>query len=344
MAKRPVAAFISGCSGFALTEPEKAFFAEANPWGLILFKRNCESPQQVKALTSAFRAATGRKDAPVFIDQEGGRVQRMGPPVPEWRKYPAAEEYGKLHEKCPLHAIRAVRLVGRLMAADLEAVGITANCAPVLDLPREDTTAAIASRAFSRDPAAAVMLARAYSDGLMDGGVLPVMKHIPGHGRAVVDSHHELPVIKASRAELEVHDFFPFAAMAACPMAMTAHVVLTAIDADHPATQSKRVIRDVIRKQLGFSGLLMTDDLSMKALSGSMAEKTRASLDAGADIVLHCNGVLAEMQEVAAAAGYLLGKPLARAKAALRARRKPLPFDEKTALRDLDVVQPNVVT
>jgi beta-N-acetylhexosaminidase len=340
MARMPVGAFISGCSGTELSDAETAFFARANPWGLILFKRNCETPAQVKVLTAAFRSAVARKDAPVFIDQEGGRVQRMGPPVPAWRKYPAAEEYGKLYEKCPLHAVRATRLVGRLMAEDLESVGITANCAPVLDLPREDTTAAISSRAFSSKPAAALMLARAYADGLMEGGVLPVMKHIPGHGRAVVDSHYELPVIKASRPELESHDFYPFAAMASCPMAMTAHVVLTAIDADHPATQSVRVIKDVIRKQLGFNGLLMTDDLSMKALSGSMSEKTAASLKAGVDVVLHCNGVLAEMEEVAAAAGALKGKALARAKAALKARRKPLSYDTKMALRDLQVLLP----
>lgn len=336
--RNPVGAFISGCAGTELSSAEEAFFQRANPWGLILFKRNCETPDQMRKLTAAFRAAVGRKDAPVLIDQEGGRVQRMGPPVPEWRKYPSAEQYGKLYDSCPLHALRAARLVGRLMAEDLAEVGITVNCAPVLDLPRPDTTAAISSRAFATRPDVALVLARAYVDGLMAGGVLPVMKHIPGHGRAVVDSHYDLPVIKASRTELEAHDFQPFAGLASCPMAMTAHVVLEAIDPDKPATQSKWVIRDVIRKQLGFAGLLMTDDLSMKALSGSLADKTRASLSAGVDMVLHCNGILAEMEEVAAAAGVLKGKALARAKAALKFRRKPLPYDEKTALRDLDVV------
>ncbi|MFT3671932.1 beta-N-acetylhexosaminidase [Aestuariivirga sp.] len=338
MTRKPIGAFISGCSGIVLTEGEKAFFARSNPWGLILFKRNCETPEQVRKLTGDFRAAVGRKDAPVLIDQEGGRVQRMGPPVPEWRKYPAAEDYGKFYESSPLHALRATRLVGRLMAEDLESVGITVNCTPVLDLPRPDTTAAISSRAFSTRPDSALVLARAYVDGLISGGVLPVMKHIPGHGRAVVDSHYDLPVIKASRAELEAHDFRPFAGMAACPMAMTAHVILEAIDSEKPATQSKWVIRDVIRKQLGFSGLLMTDDLSMKALSGSLTEKTRSSLLAGVDLVLHCNGILPEMEEVAAAAGILKGKPLARAKAALKSRRKPLPYDKKMALRDLESV------
>ncbi len=338
MPRVPTGAFISGCADFVLSDAEVQFFSETNPWGLILFKRNCQTPAQVKALTAAFRIAVGRKDAPVFIDQEGGRVQRMGPPVPEWRKYPAAEEFGKLYDKCPLHALRAARMVGRLMAKDLADAGITANCVPVLDLPRENTTAAITSRAYSAKPDEALMLARAHMDGFMEGGVLPVMKHIPGHGRAEVDSHHELPVIKASRPELERHDFRPFAGLASCPMAMTAHVVMTSIDPDHPVTQSKRVIKDVIRKQLGFAGLLMTDDLSMKALKGSLSEKVKASLEAGVDVVLHCNGILSEMKEVAAAAGTLKSKALARAKAAIKLRRKPLPFDEKMALRDLAVV------
>ena len=220
--RNPVGAFISGCAGTELSDAETAFFRKSNPWGLIVFKRNCESPEQMTRLTSAFRSAVGRKDAPVLIDQEGGRVQRMGPPVPGWRKYPAAEQYGKLFDSCPLHALRAARHVGRLMAADLEQVGVTVNCAPVLDLPRPDTTPAISSRAFSTRPDAALVLARAYVDGLMEGGVLPVMKHIPGHGRAVVDSHYDLPVIKATRSELEAHDFQPFAGLASCPMAMTA--------------------------------------------------------------------------------------------------------------------------
>lgn len=343
MSRSPVSAFISGCSGLEMTGAEAAFFARVNPWGLILFKRNCSTPAQVKALTAAFRAAVGRKDAPVFIDQEGGRVQRMGPPVPQWRKYPAAEEFGKLYSSCPVHALRAARLVGRLMAQDLEEVGITANCVPVLDLPRENTTAAITSRAYSPKPEVALLLARAHVDGFMEGGVLPVMKHIPGHGRAEVDSHFDLPVIKASRVDLERHDFQPFAGLATCPMAMTAHVVLTALDPDRPATQSKTVIKDVIRKQLGFGGLLMTDDLSMKALKGSLTEKVKTSLEAGVDVVLHCNGILGEMEEVALAAGELRGKALARAKAALRARRKPLPYDARMALRDLATVMPATV-
>ena len=331
-------AFISGCLGPELNAGEFDFFRRTNPFGLILFKRNCDNPGQVLALTTAFRAAVGRKDAPVFIDQEGGRVQRMGPPVPEWRKYPSASNFGRLYEACPLHAMRAARLVGRLMAQDLIAVGIFADCVPVLDLPQPGSSAVIQDRAYAARPEVALALGRAHAAGLSEGGVMPVMKHIPGHGRAEVDSHHDLPVIKASRAELEVHDFYTFAGYGDCPMAMTAHVVLSAIDPDHPATQSRIVIRDVIRKQLAYNGLLITDDMSMKALKGSFTEKTRRSLDAGVDVVLHCHGVMAEMEEVAAAAGALTGKSLARAKAALRSRRKPLVFDQKLALRDLEAV------
>jgi beta-N-acetylhexosaminidase len=338
MARTPVSAFISGCLGTQLTDEETRFFARSNPWGLILFKRNCESPAQVRALTAAFRSAVGRKDAPVLIDQEGGRVQRLAPPVEGWRKYPAAEAFGKLFDKCPLHALRAARLVGRLMAQELYDIGITATCAPVLDLPREDTTAAIKSRAYSANPIAALAVGRAHADGFAEAGILPVMKHLPGHGRAVVDSHLELPVITASRSELEAHDFQPFTGYAHCPMAMTAHVVLQAIDPDNPATQSRTVIRDVIRKQMGFDGLLMTDDLSMHALKGSFRDRTRKSLDAGVDLVLHCHGIMHEMEEVAEAAGPLKAKSLARARAALRRRQKPRPFDEKMALRDLDTV------
>ena len=331
-------AFISGCLWLELSAGEFDFFRRANPFGLILFKRYCDNPKQVLALTTSFRAAVGRKDAPVFIDQEGGRVQRMGPPVAEWRKYPSAANFGRLYDSCPLHAMRAARLVGRLMAQDLLNVGVTADCVPVLDLPQPGSSAVIHDRAYSPKPEIALALGRAHAAGLSEGGVMPVMKHIPGHGRAEVDSHHDLPVVKASRAELEAHDFYTFAGYGDCPMAMTAHVVLAAIDPDHPATQSKIVIRDVIRKQLAYNGLVITDDMSMKALKGSFAEKTRRSLAAGVDVVLHCHGVMAEMEEVAAAAGPLAGKSLARAKAALRSRRKPLAFDQKLALRDLETV------
>ena len=336
-----IGAFISGCSGPVLSTAERAFFARTNPWGLILFKRNCETPEQLKRLTSDFRDAVGRKTAPVFIDQEGGRVQRLGPPSNAWRRYPAARAYGEAFNASALVGLRAARNVGRLMAEDLIAAGITANCVPVLDVPQPGAHEIVGNRAYSDRIEAIMALARAHAAGFADGGVLPVIKHIPGHGRARADSHLELPVVDATRAELEAVDFPPFAAMADAPMAMTAHVVYTAIDKTAPATLSKKVISSVIRKQIGFRGLLMTDDLSMKALTGSYAEKTRRALDAGCDIVLHCNGEMTQMEEVAAAAGALKGKALSRAKAALKAARKPQPFDRKMALKDLEAVLPS---
>ncbi len=336
----PIGAFIAGCSGPILSTAERDFFARTNPWGLILFKRNCETPEQLKTLTTAFRAAVGRKNAPVFIDQEGGRVQRLGPPSNAWRRYPAARAYGEAFSASALTGLRAARNVGRLMAEDLIAAGITANCVPVLDVPQPDAHEIVGNRAYSDRIEAIMALARAHAAGFADGGVLPVIKHIPGHGRARADSHLELPVVDAKREELEAVDFPPFAAMADAPMAMTAHVVYTALDKTAPATLSKKVISNVIRKQIGFRGLLMTDDLSMKALSGSYGEKTERALAAGCDIVLHCNGEMDQMEEVAAAAGALKGKALARAKAALKMARKPQPFDRKQALKDLEAVLP----
>lgn len=336
----PIGAFIAGCSGPILSTAERDFFARTNPWGLILFKRNCETPEQLKTLTTAFRAAVGRKNAPVFIDQEGGRVQRLGPPSNAWRRYPAARAYGEAFSASALTGLRAARNVGRLMAEDLIAAGITANCVPVLDVPQPDAHEIVGNRAYSDRIEAIMALARAHAAGFADGGVLPVIKHIPGHGRARADSHLELPVVDAKREELEAVDFPPFAAMADAPMAMTAHVVYTALDRTAPATLSKKVISNVIRKQIGFRGLLMTDDLSMKALSGSYGEKTERALAAGCDIVLHCNGEMDQMEEVAAAAGALKGKALARAKSALKMARKPQPFDRKQALKDLEAVLP----
>lgn len=335
-----IGAFISGCSGPVLSTAEREFFARTNPWGLILFKRNCETPEQLKTLTGDFRAAVGRKNAPVFIDQEGGRVQRLGPPSNAWRRYPAARAYGEAFNASALAGLRAARNVGRLMAEDLIAAGITANCVPVLDVPQPGAHEIVGNRAYSDRIEAIMALARAHAAGFADGGVLPVIKHIPGHGRAKADSHLELPIVDARRAELEAVDFPPFAAMADAPMAMTAHVVYTAIDRTAPATLSKKVISTIIRRQIGFRGLLMTDDLSMKALTGSYAEKTRRALDAGCDVVLHCNGEIAQMEEVAAAAGVLKGRSLARAKAALKAARKPQPFDRRQALKDLAAVLP----
>ncbi len=333
-----VSAFISGCAGPVLTPAEIEFFGRANPWGLILFRRNCETPDQLLTLTSAFREAVGRKNAPVFIDQEGGRVQRLGPPSNAWRRYPPARSYGEVYAENPLLALRTARNVGRMMAQDLMASGITANCVPVLDVPQPGAHEIIGSRAYSSRIGQIMALARAHAAGFIDGGVMPVIKHIPGHGRAKSDSHLELPVVEASLAELEAVDFPPFAAMADAPMAMTAHVVYTAIDPVNPATLSETVISQVIRQQIGFGGLLISDDLSMKALSGSYTEKTRGALDAGCDVVLHCNGEMAEMEEVAAAAGALKGQALQRARAALKTQRVPRPYDVARALADYEAI------
>ena len=331
-----IRAFISGCSGLSLSSDETAFFKQFQPWGLILFKRNCETPAQIKALTRQFRDVVGRKDAPVFIDQEGGRVQRLGPP--NWRVYPNARAFGQLYQRNATLAVRTARNIGRLMAQDLYDLDITSSCLPVLDVPQAGAHDVIGNRAYDMRPETIVILANAHSAGLLDGGVLPVMKHIPGHGRSLVDSHHNLPVVKTNRMDLETVDFFPFAALANMPMAMTAHVIFEALDDENPATLSRKIIRDVVRKVIGFQGLLMTDDLSMKALGGTMEQKVTRAYDAGCDMVLHCNGVMDEMQEVGASATYLSAKTARRAKAALKLRRKPSAFDEKQALRDLEAI------
>ena len=329
-------AFVSGCSGLVLTTAEQAFFDRYQPWGLILFKRNCGEPAQIRALVAAYRKAVGRSDAPVFIDQEGGRVQRIGPP--QWRAYPPASSLGKLYAINPGLALRSARNVGRLMASELYDLNLTASCLPVLDTPQSNSHDVIGSRAYDTNPERIMVLARTHMAGLIEGGILPVMKHVPGHGRAMVDSHLALPVVTASRLALESHDFIPFTGFADCPMAMTAHVVYSAIDPTQPATLSRKVVRNVIRKVIGFDGLLITDDLSMKALAGTFKEKAELAYDAGCDILLHCNGNLEEMEEVGAHAQVFNAKIARRAKAALKMRRKPLAFDEKQALRDLEVV------
>ena len=329
-------AFISGCASLTLNKSEVAFFERFSPWGLILFKRNCESSPQIIALVNAYRRAVGRSDAPVFIDQEGGRVQRIGPP--EWRAYPPAGSFGKLYALNPGLALRSARSLGHLMASELYDLGLTASCMPVLDVPQSDAHEVIGNRAYDTKVERVMVLARAHMAGLLDGGILPVIKHIPGHGRAVVDSHLHCPVVTTSRLELESYDFVPFTGFADCPMAMTAHVVYSAIDPKHPATLSRKVVRNVIRKVIGFEGLLITDDLSMKALGGTLKYKAEMAYDAGCDMLLHCNGVMAEMEEVGVNAQIFTAKIARRAKAALRMRRKPVPFDEKQALRDLEVL------
>ena len=321
-------AAIYGCSGHRLTEAERVFFAEARPWGFILFRRNIESPEQVRALTDELRDSIGDAEAPILIDQEGGRVQRMGPP--HWPKYPPGEAYLKATND-PLAARELVRLGARLMAHDLRAVGINVDCLPVLDTPVPGAHDIIGDRAYADDPATVAQLGRAAAEGLLAGGVLPVIKHMPGHGRAFADSHHDLPVVHADFATLDGWDFAPFKALSDMPMAMTAHVVFDAIDPKRPATTSKKAVK-LMRGHLGFGGLIMTDDLSMKALSGTLRERAEASLKAGCDVVLHCNGDLDEMRQVAEGTGALKGRAAKRAAAAMaRVVHTPEPLDEREA-------------
>ncbi len=323
-------AAILGCAGPTLSKAERDFFREVRPWGFILFRRNVVSPEQVRALTAALRESVGHEDAPILIDQEGGRVQRLGPP--HWPKYPPGRAYGRLAANDPLVRRELTRLGARLIAHDLRAVGITVDCVPVLDVPSPGAHDIIGDRAYDDEPEGVATLGRAAAEGLIAGGVLPVVKHAPGHGRAAADSHMELPRVDADRASLGARDFAPFRTLSDMPMAMTAHVVYDALDRKRPATTSKTVIRDVIRGEIGFDGLLMTDDLSMKALSGSFTKRARQAIAAGCDVILHCNGDMAEMQAVVEGAPALKGKARRRADAALaRIARTPEPLDEPAA-------------
>ena len=310
-------AFITGLAGTEITQSERAFLRDAAPFGLIVFKRNIANPVQLKALIEEFRVLCGR-DAAVLIDQEGGRVQRMGPP--HWPAYPAGAVYGALYRRDPALGLHAARMGARLMAADLAAVGITVDCLPIADVPVSGADAIIGDRAYGDEPDQVAAIAAAVAAGLQAGGVLPVIKHLPGHGRATADSHVRLPVVTASRETLEMSDFAAFRPLAGLPFGMTAHVVFTAFDPDLPATASAVMIHQVIREWIGFSGALMSDDVSMGALSGSIAERTRRSLAAGCDLVLHCNGNLAEMQEVAANSPELAGDALRRTERAMASR------------------------
>ena len=317
-------AAIYGCSGHRLTEDERAFFAQTRPWGFILFRRNIDTPDQVRALTDELRASIGDPDAPILIDQEGGRVQRMGPP--HWPKYPPGNAYLKATNDLSDARERA-RLGARLMAHDLREVGINVDLLPVLDVPVPGAHDIVGDRAYGQDPDTVALLGRAAAEGLLAGGVLPCIKHMPGHGRAFADSHKDLPTVHADFDTLDGWDFAPFKALSDMPLAMTAHIVFTAVDKKRPATQSKKAVR-MMREHLGFSGLIMTDDLSMQALSGSLGERAHRSLKAGCDVVLHCNGDMSEMQAVAEATGRLKGRAKARAEAAMaRIVRTPEPLD-----------------
>ena len=322
-------ACILGCSGLELSTEERALFHDARPWGFILFRRNVESPEQVRALVQSMRDCVGRPDAPVLIDQEGGRVQRLGPP--HWPKYPTGQAYGRAGGGDPLRRRELTRLGARLIAHDLKALGINVDCTPVLDTPQRGAHDVIGDRAYGEDWATVAELGRAACEGLLAGGVLPVIKHIPGHGRAGADSHLDLPVVDARLAALESADFRPFQACSDMPMAMTAHVVYTAIDEARAATTSPEAIR-LIREKLGFDGLLMTDDLSMKALCGAFEDRAEAARRAGCDVVLHCNGDMDEMRAVLRGCGELVGDAQRRARAALaRIVRAVEPLDEPAA-------------
>jgi beta-N-acetylhexosaminidase len=325
-------AFITGLAGTAISPDERSFVRATEPWGLILFKRNVVDPAQVRALTDEFRAICGR-DVPVLVDQEGGRVQRLGPP--HWPAYPAGVAYARLYARDPSLGLRAAKLGARLIAADLAAVGITVDCLPLADVPVAGADRVIGDRAYGVTPGQVSAIAAAITEGLMSGGVLPVLKHLPGHGRATADSHERLPVVDADRASLETTDFAAFRPLAGLPLGMTAHVVFTAIDPGLPATTSAVMIHEVIRTFIGFAGALMSDDVSMGALTGTIAERTQRSLAAGCDLVLHCNGVLSEMDAVASRCPELGGEALARTARALASRRAADDLDLDVARGEL---------
>jgi beta-N-acetylhexosaminidase len=328
-------AFITGLAGTSLTAEERVFLREARPWGLILFKRNIQDKIQVAGLIGEALLESG-SDAPVLVDQEGGRVQRFGPP--HWPAYPPGAAYARLYDRDRDRGLRAAWLGARLIASDLLPLGVNVDCLPLADVPVPGADSVIGDRAYGTAPDKVAAIAGSVAEGLMAGGVLPVLKHIPGHGRGNADSHLKLPVVHADRATLEATDFAAFRPLKKLPLGMTAHVVFTAFDTVLPATTSPVMIREVIRGSIGFDGLLMGDDVSMGALSGTIAERARASLAAGCDLVLHCNGKLDEMRQVAAEAPELAGDAARRATAALAARTAPVPIDLVAARREFEAL------
>jgi len=321
-------AFITGLAGLSVSADERAFLRDVRPWGAIIFKRNVSTPDQVTELVQSFRDIVGW-EAPVLVDQEGGRVQRLGPP--HWPAYPPGARYGEIYDREPAAGLAVARLAGHLIAAELKTLGIDVDCLPIADVPVTGGDPVIGDRAYGSEPGKVAAIARAIAEGLQAGGVLPVLKHLPGHGRATADSHHKLPVVDADRAALEATDFAAFRPLAGLPLGMTAHVVFTAIDPVAPATTSVTIVRQVIRGFIGFQGLLMSDDVSMNALSGTIAERSRDALAAGCDVVLHCNGDMNEMSAVAGEVPELSGDAAKRADAALAARSAPEEFDTDAA-------------
>jgi len=321
--------FIFGCEGPRLTDWEKSFFRESNPWGFILFGRNVESPEQIRALTAEMREALGR-EAPVLIDQEGGRVQRLWPP--HWLGWePPLDLCTRMGDRAP----EALAAMYRTIAAELRDIGIDGDCAPLGDIAAPDTHAVLRNRCYGSEPATVARGARAVAAALLAGGVLPVMKHMPGHGRATLDSHHDLPRVTASAEELSTSDFSVFRSIADLPAGMTAHVVYEAVD-ELPGTLSPTVIA-LIREQIGFRGLLMTDDIAMGALPGPIGERAARARAAGCDLVLHCNGTREEMEAVAAT-GPMTPEAEVRARAALAARREPGFVDIAAARAEFEAI------
>lgn len=317
-------ACIFGCLGPHLTPDESAFFRDADPWGFIIFARNIETPDQVRALTSELRESVGR-DAPILIDQEGGRVARFR--APHWREWDPALDFAQTYGS---NSQQAMYLRGRMIADDLRSVGVDVNCTPMLDVATTDSHDIILNRCYGYDPETVAANGRALANGQSDGGVLSIIKHIPGHGRANLDSHHDLPRLDTSIADLQTSDFAPFKRLNDLPMAMTAHITYSAIDPDNCTTLSPKAI-DTIRNDIGFDGLLMTDDLSMKALDGTFEQRTQTALNAGCDIILHCNGERVEMDPIIANTPELTGRAADRASAALNQRITPKPFDREQA-------------
>ncbi|MEN3973658.1 beta-N-acetylhexosaminidase [Emcibacter sp. SYSU 3D8] len=327
---------IFGVSGTSLTDRERVFFEKVKPFGFILFARNIADPDQVRALVDSLRPLAAVQPCPVLIDQEGGRVARLRPP--HWPAYPRGAVFGKLFDVDPDNARRALYLNSRLIAADLHDLGINIDCLPVLDIPARGGHEVIGDRAYARSASTVAALGREACAGLIDGGVLPVIKHIPGHGRASADTHIELPVVATKAATLRRTDFAPFKALRDAPFAMTAHVIYADLDPHYPATTSRAVIDRIIRKTIGFDGVLMSDDLNMQALSGTLAERAFASQQAGCDLALHCNGDYDDM--VAVAGGLERASPatLRRLKRAMGFLAPPRPFDRDAGVRERDAL------
>lgn len=337
-AAAPPRAVVLGCAGPELESWERDFYAEQDPLGFILFRRNCETPDQVRALVEGLRASVGRDDAPVLIDQEGGRVARLRPP--HWQAVPAPAAIGAIAERDPEAAREAAWTQGRLLAEELRPLGITVDCVPSLDLRFAWADAVIGDRSLGGDPTLVAALGRTLAEGLLSGGLLPVIKHAPGHGRATADSHEAMPRVETDRAELAETDFAPFKALADLPLGMTGHMLFTAIDPERPATTSPVVIESVIRGEIAFDGLLFTDDLSMEALDGGVGERAAGALAAGCDIALHCNGKREEMIAVCAACGPMTARAQERWHAALTwiADSDPEPMDPAALRSRLDAL------